>query len=135
MDALNGREARIAEETVSAIDFMSRLVGAIEDGNWYYAADKLSQLTRTLEKLSGQLARTDHPAVGPPVAAYVAEQAQQYRIGRGLYGRANRRPEAADQSVDLDAVEIPPAVAAHVLRPSRAGVSRLRQGVQPRPDD
>ncbi|MEV7805079.1 hypothetical protein AB0O28_19220 [Microbispora sp. NPDC088329] len=87
MAELNPREMRIAEETVSAIDFMSRMIGAIEDGNWRYAADKLGQLDRTLETLSKQLARKDYQAAGPGVAAYVARESQHYRIGRALYGR------------------------------------------------
>ncbi|RVX39114.1 hypothetical protein EDD27_1456 [Nonomuraea polychroma] len=82
----NAREARIAEETVSAIDFFSRLLGAIEDGNWYYARDKLRQLKQRLERLGEQLARTDQPASGPPVAAYLAEHSRHYRIGGALYG-------------------------------------------------
>ncbi|MEU8196371.1 hypothetical protein AB0C10_21545 [Microbispora amethystogenes] len=87
MPELNPREARIAEETVSVIDFMSRMLGAIEDGNWHYAADKLGQLDRALENLRKQIARKDYQAAGPVVAAYVARDSQHYRIGRALYGR------------------------------------------------
>jgi hypothetical protein len=100
------REIRIAEETVSAIDFFSRLIGGIEDGNWRYSRDKLRQLTDTLETLGAQLNRTG-PASGKPVAAYVAENSQGYRIGRALYG-TRQKPPAADP-------EIRPEVAAHVL--------------------
>lgn len=84
------REMRIAEETVSAIDFMSRLIGGIETGNWHYAADKLHQLTRALDQLGTELDRKDQHAAGPPVAAYVAEHSQHYRIGRALYGGPKR---------------------------------------------
>ncbi|WP_157251077.1 hypothetical protein [Nonomuraea typhae] len=100
------RETRIAEGTVSAIDFFSRLIGAIESGNWHYADDKLSQLGRTLGELDQQLTRTDQPASGQPVAAYVAEHSQHYRIGRALYGTPKERATEP---------EIRPEVAAHVL--------------------
>ncbi|RCG21940.1 hypothetical protein DQ384_36385 [Sphaerisporangium album] len=81
------RETRIGEETVCSIDFFSRLIGAIEDGNWRYARDKLRQLQNTLATLAAQLNRTG-PASGAPVAAYVAKHSQHYRIGRALYGAA-----------------------------------------------
>ncbi|MFI6819225.1 hypothetical protein ACIBG7_43040 [Nonomuraea sp. NPDC050328] len=84
---MNPREARISEDAVSAIDYMSRLIGAIEDGNWYYAADKLGQLNRTLTRLEVELDRKDLSAAGPPVAAYVAEHSQRCRLGRALYGQ------------------------------------------------
>lgn len=82
----NIREVHIAEETVRAIDFFSRLIGAIEDGNWHYGHDKLGQLVRALGELDMQLSRTDQAAVGRPVAAYVGEHSQHYRIGKALYG-------------------------------------------------
>ncbi|MEV4059693.1 hypothetical protein [Nonomuraea dietziae] len=99
------RETRIAEETVSAIDFMSRMLGAIEDGNWYYARDKLGQLSRALNNLDTQLSRTE-VADGKPVAAYVAEHSRHYRVGKALYGAAEP---------PTDAPEISPETAAHVL--------------------
>lgn len=96
---MTAREARIAEETISAIDFMSRLLGAIEDGNWHYAGDKLGQLTRTLETLGKQVARKDQPAAGPPVEAAVRQGAIHYRIGKALYGgrRAAAVPSPLEQ--------------------------------------
>lgn len=83
----NPRETRIGEETVSAIDFMSRLLNAIEAGNWHYAGEKMHQLRRTLETLDKQISRKDQPAAGAPVAAYVARESLHYRIGRALYGQ------------------------------------------------
>ncbi len=97
------RETRIAEEAVSSIDFFSRLVGAIEDGNWHYARDKLRQLQNTLSNLAAQLDRKD-PAAGPPVAAYVAEESQHYRIGRALYGPDSPLAKAEDAKRRRDIV-------------------------------
>lgn len=82
---MRAREERIAEDTVAALDFMSRLLGAIEAGNWHYAGEKLGQLTRTLASLDAQLSRTDQQAAGPPVAAAVVKHSQSYRLGRALY--------------------------------------------------
>ncbi|MDH2425735.1 hypothetical protein [Sphaerisporangium sp. TRM90804] len=92
------RETRIGEETVSALDYFSRLIGAIEDGNWRYARDKLRQLQNTLATLAAQLDRKS-PAAGPPVAAYVARESLHYRIGKALYrppAGESTRPEVAD---------------------------------------
>lgn len=96
---MNGRESRIAEETVSAIDFTSRLLGAVEDGNWQYAGDKLGQLTRALKVLEQQIARTDQPAAGAPVAQYVSRASRHYRLGKALYGdtRTASEPSPLEQ--------------------------------------
>ncbi|MGP3914378.1 hypothetical protein [Nonomuraea sp. 10N515B] len=102
------RETRIAQETVSSIDYMSRLLGAIEGGNWVYAADKLRQLRGSLDNLDKEL-RCKGLAHGAAVEAYVVEHAQDYRIGRALYG------EAARPTSPKEEVEIPLEVAAHVL--------------------
>lgn len=88
------REQRIAEETVSTIDFASRLLGAIEGGNWNYAVDKSRQLQRTLKALDTALLRTDRAAAGP-VAAIVRRGSRHYRIGKALYGD---RSSAAESS-------------------------------------
>ncbi|MBP2704472.1 hypothetical protein JOL79_11665 [Microbispora sp. RL4-1S] len=118
MAEINPREARIAEETVSAIDFTSRMLGAIEDGNWYYARDKMRQLQNTLANLARQLDRNDQPAAGPGVAAYVTRNSQSYRIGRALYGQAESG--VVSQVSPLGSAEdvnqpITPEIAAHVL--------------------
>jgi hypothetical protein len=97
---MTAREERIAEETVSAIDFMSRMIGAIEDGRWSYASDKLAQLARTLETLSKQLDRKDQTADGGPVAAAIRRESRHYRIGKALYGG-----QAADPLSPLQQVE------------------------------
>ncbi len=96
------RETRIGDETINAIDYFSRLVGAIEGGDWRYSRDKLRQLQATLADLALQLDRKG-PAAGPPVAAFVAEYSQHTRIGRALYG-SNPTPQT-----------ISPKVAAEVL--------------------
>lgn len=102
---MNNREERTAEETVSVLDYMSRLIGAIEDGNWRYARDKHAQLTRTLETLGKQLARKDMPAAGEPVAAYVAAESRHYRIGRALYDGATPAPRGIEAIADEPEVE------------------------------
>ncbi|WP_219512883.1 hypothetical protein [Nonomuraea ceibae] len=115
------REQRIAEETVSAIDYMSRMLGAIEDGRWSYALDKLEQLVRPLERLGMQLSRREETAKGPQVAALVRQESRHYRIGKALYGEPN--PAAA-------ATPAPPRPAplARVLR-AAARPEHLKTGV------
>jgi hypothetical protein len=89
------REERIAEETVSAIDRFSRMLGAIETGNWRSASDEASQLMRVLGRLADQL-DLSVPGSGYDVAAYVAEHSQAYRVGhvpaRPTPRRRARRP-------------------------------------------
>lgn len=95
------REARIAEDTVGAIDVFSRLLGAVETGRWHYAADKSRQLTKKLDALSVTLARTDQAASRQIVEAIVRRDSQPYRIGQALYGD---RAAAAEPS-PLEQVE------------------------------
>ncbi|WP_214327884.1 hypothetical protein [Nonomuraea sediminis] len=83
---MNPRETYIAEATVAAIDFTGRMLGAIEDGNWSYAKDKLSQLYRALDQLDTQLARTSPAAAGTPVAEHIRRESRHYPIGKALYG-------------------------------------------------
>lgn len=101
------REYRIAENTSSVIDFASRLIGAIETGNWHYANDKLGQLERALVQLGDEIRRTDQPASGETITTLVASYTKDFRIGKALYGK----PEPQTPSDP----EIAPEVAAHVL--------------------
>ncbi|WP_066373919.1 hypothetical protein [Herbidospora mongoliensis] len=97
---MNDREQRIGEETVRMFDFMSRMTGAIEIGDWSFAQDKLEQLCEPLERLAVQLFRKDQPASGEPVLTYVQEHAPQYRIGRALYGAPAEQQSPLAQAED-----------------------------------
>lgn len=98
---MNAREMRIAEETVSAIDHMSRLLGGIEDGNWHYAGDKIPNLIDALSTLRVNLARTDQVATGPSVAAAVRRESRHYRIGKALYMSTLEQVEEAKKRRDF----------------------------------
>ncbi|NEA22640.1 hypothetical protein [Actinomadura bangladeshensis] len=51
------RETRLVEDTTSLIDYTSRFLGAVEAGNWRYAADKLGGLRSAVERLEHDLDR------------------------------------------------------------------------------
>jgi hypothetical protein len=84
-------ELRIAEDMTSVLDFLSRLQGAIDDGNWRYAHDKASQLMRAAEQLHTALGyeidrKHSGPAArGKAVTAAIRHYARHYRAGRALY--------------------------------------------------
>lgn len=88
---LRGMELRIAEDMTSVLDFLSRLQGAIDDGNWHYAHDKASQLVRAAQQLEAALGyevdrkRSEPTARGKWVTATIRRLAQHYSAGRALY--------------------------------------------------
>lgn len=100
MDArTQARAERIAEDTAQLIDYTSRVLGAVENGNWHYAADKIRGLRDALDSLERHLDGDDpnqHGSLrlidGATVWATVAEQARHYWLGRAIFGgeRAGR---------------------------------------------
>lgn len=88
---LRGMELRIAEDMTSVLDFLSRLQGAIDDGNWHYAHDKAGQLVRVAQQLEAALGyevdrkRSEPAARGKTVTAAIRHYARHYAAGRALY--------------------------------------------------
>lgn len=88
---LRGMETRIAEDMTSVLDFLSRLQGAIEDGNWHYAHDKAGELVRAAKQLETALGyevdrkRSEPAARGKWVTRAICRYARHYRAGRALY--------------------------------------------------
>jgi hypothetical protein len=84
-------ETRIAEDMTSVLDFLSRLQGAIDDGNWRYAYDKAGQLERAAKQLHAALGyevdrkRSEPAARGKWVTAAIRRFARHYAAGRALY--------------------------------------------------
>lgn len=107
---LRGMELRIAEDMTSILDFLSRLQGAIEDGNWHYAHDKTGQLVRAAKQLEAALGyevdrkRTDPAARGEAVTAAISRYARHYRAGRALYPDPEREVRVAKTAADVASV-------------------------------
>ncbi|MFV2172264.1 hypothetical protein ACFHW2_12235 [Actinomadura sp. LOL_016] len=86
---VHAREVRLAEDTTALIDYASRLLGAVETGNWYYANDKLRDLRHALDRLQNDLDQRRTPNVlphvsGPRVWDRVAKPAEHYWLGRAI---------------------------------------------------
>lgn len=98
---LRGMELRIAEDMTSVLDFLSRLQGAIEDGNWNYAHEKAGQLARAANQLTAALGyelerkRSEPAARGPAVDAAIRHYARHYRAGQLLYPEPDDPASAA----------------------------------------
>jgi hypothetical protein len=89
---LTNTEVRLAEQYVRVLDFVSRCAQAIDTGDWFYLADKASEL----EEVTGRLARVagetwDEISAGKPeprtqaMRAAVAHYGRQYRAARLLH--------------------------------------------------
>ncbi|WP_330335624.1 hypothetical protein OHS33_38985 (plasmid) [Streptomyces sp. NBC_00536] len=59
-DLLDGtdEEKNLAEDLAGVMDFLSRFLGAAEEGNWRYANDKADQLRESIEKFQRRLTDT-----------------------------------------------------------------------------
>jgi hypothetical protein len=103
---LRGMETRIAEDMTSVLDFLSRLQGAINDGNWHYAHDKAGQLVGAAKQLEAALGhevdrkRSDPAARPKAVAAAIRRYARHYSAGRALYP-APPDPAAEDRKAKI----------------------------------
>ncbi len=98
---LTNTEARLAEQYVSVLDFVSRCAQAIDTGDWFYLADKASEL----EEVTGRLARVagqtwDEISAGKPpprpeaMRAAVAQFGRHYRAARLLHPLEPGREES-----------------------------------------
>ncbi len=88
-DTVNARRERIAADTTRLIDYTSRVLGAIEGGNWHYAAQKLPGLRDAIGALEDDLAATQmadlSQITGPAVWDQVAPNARHYWLGRAIF--------------------------------------------------
>jgi hypothetical protein len=85
-------EIRLAEQYVRVLDLTSRCAQAIDHGDWFYLADKATQLndaTGGLARVAGQT--WEQISAGQPrprtevVRAEVAHHGRHYRAGRLLH--------------------------------------------------
>ena len=88
MSRLTTTEARLVEQYVSVLDYVSRCAQAIDHGDWFYLYDKAGTLAEEAAWLSG-FAREAYDAPRRPrkqaVGAAVAWFGRHYRAGRLLH--------------------------------------------------
>jgi hypothetical protein len=92
MSRLTTSEARLVEQYVSALDYLSRCAQAIEHGDWYYLADKAASLAFQAERLAGitsEVEQTGRRSGRWPrpeaIRAAVAHHGRHYRAARLLH--------------------------------------------------
>ncbi|TCO57191.1 hypothetical protein [Actinocrispum wychmicini] len=100
---------RLAEDITSILDYLSRMLGAADDGSPNYMHDKAYQLTtsvwRLYRRMSGRSrwSKTLEPLRQDPTQVFdparlrqlVTRQAQHYRAGRALYPAGGDHQAAA----------------------------------------
>ena len=88
MSRLTTTEARLVEQYVSVLDYVSRCAQAIDHGDWFYLHDKAGYLADQAQRLSA-IAREAYDAPHRPrvqaVRAAVAWFGRHYRAGRLLH--------------------------------------------------
>jgi hypothetical protein len=88
MSRLTPTEARLVEQYVSVLDYVSRCAQAIDHGDWFYLHDKAGHLAEQAQRLSA-IAREAYDAPrrprGPAVRAAVAWHGRHYRAARLLH--------------------------------------------------
>ena len=88
MKGLTSIEARLVEQYVSVLDYVSRCAQAIYGGDWSYLHDKAGALADQAQRLS-QIAREAYDAPRrprvPAVRAAVAWFGRHYRAARLLH--------------------------------------------------
>ena len=88
MSRLTTTEARLVEQYVSVLDYVSRCAQAIEGGDWFYLHDKAGSLADQAQRLSA-IARQAYDAPRRPrkeaVRAAVAWFGRHYRAARLLH--------------------------------------------------
>jgi hypothetical protein len=88
MNELTTTEARLVEQYVSVLDYLSRCAQAIDHGDWFYLYDKAGTLAEQAERLS-KLAREAYDAPRRPrkqaVQTGVAWFGRHYRAARLLH--------------------------------------------------
>jgi hypothetical protein len=92
MSRLTTGEARLVEQYVSVLDYLSRCAQAIDGGDWYYLADKAASLAFQAERLAAitaELEQTGRRSSRWPrpeaIRAAVAHHGRHYRAGRLLH--------------------------------------------------
>jgi hypothetical protein len=97
MNRLTTTEARLVEQYVSALDYVSRCAQAIDTDDWFYLYDKSAELAvraERLAELTAELWRTiDRQRQTPrrgAIAAAVAWHGRHYRTGRLLHPQQQR---------------------------------------------
>jgi hypothetical protein len=92
MTRLTTSQARLVEQYVSVLDYVSRCAQAIERDDWFYLYDKSTELAvraQRLAEVAAELWRTiDTQRRRPPqgaIAAAVAWHGRHYRAGRLLH--------------------------------------------------
>ena len=88
MSRLTSTEARLVEQYVSVLDYVSRCAQAIDHGDWFYLHDKAGHLADQAQRLSA-IARQAYDAPRRPrkeaVRAAVAWFGRHYRAARLLH--------------------------------------------------
>ena len=88
MSRLTTTEARLVEQYVSVLDYVSRCAQAIDHGDWFYLHDKAGSLAEQAQRLS-EIAREAYDAPRRPrkeaVRAAVAWFGRHYRAARLLH--------------------------------------------------
>ncbi|WP_228984240.1 hypothetical protein [Streptomyces sp. DH12] len=107
-------EKNLAGDYVAVIDKLSALTGAVEDGNWYRAFDKIESMRRALDDLErristrvededGEVRRVFARPDADPQRTYqlIIAFAQQYggRLGTTLYPVEGLGNEAAKEKI------------------------------------
>jgi hypothetical protein len=92
MSRLTTTEARLVEQYVSVLDYVSRCAQAIDHGDWYYLADKtdaladqakrLAAITSEVEQTGRRSGRWPRPEA---IRAAVANHGRHYRAARLLH--------------------------------------------------
>jgi hypothetical protein len=97
MSRLTTTEARLVEQYVSVLDYVSRCAQAIDTDDWFYLYDKSAELAvraQRLAELAAELWRTiDRQRQLPrrgAIAAAVAWHGRHYRTGRLLHPQQPR---------------------------------------------
>jgi hypothetical protein len=118
----------LAEDITAVLDYLSRVIGATDDGGSHYLHEKAAQLARATQRLHEHLSARSQP--GTPIEwdrdkrfsptklnALVARDARHYAAGRALYPAggdvrvAERRAalEAAANALPLADLDLTPA--------------------------
>lgn len=102
-----GMELRIAEDMTSILDYLSRLMQGINNGDWHYVYDKANELARTAHlpkdaagyEIEHQQTKPRETARPQAIIATITRDARHHITGRTLYPASNRHlpgPTSAD---------------------------------------
>jgi hypothetical protein len=92
-DQLRGMELRIAEDMTAILDYLSRLIQGVDDGDWHYVYDKAGELACAAQRLKDAAGyEIDHRRTRPceaarpqTINAAITRDARRYLAGRALY--------------------------------------------------